>query len=80
MVSSAVRGVVVTLLGVWFFHEIITTYVSNSSPFTVHDKATLQGARCVYLDDIDGIHLLYLGQKRGSESQRRRKRASKGII
>ncbi|KAF8512753.1 hypothetical protein BU17DRAFT_96015 [Hysterangium stoloniferum] len=25
MVSSAVRGVVVTLLGVWFFHEVITS-------------------------------------------------------
>lgn len=27
MVSSAVRGVVVTILGVWLFQEVITTYV-----------------------------------------------------
>jgi hypothetical protein len=27
MVSSAVRGVVASLLGMWIFHDIITTYV-----------------------------------------------------
>lgn len=27
MVSSAVRGVAASLLGVWLFHDIITTYV-----------------------------------------------------
>lgn len=29
MVSSAARGVVVSLLGVWFFKDIISTYVSS---------------------------------------------------
>ena len=32
MVSSAVRGVAVSLLGVWYFHDIIYTYVLASLP------------------------------------------------
>ena len=35
MVSSAVRGVVVTVFGVWFFHDVITTCVCLPVPSCV---------------------------------------------
>ena len=31
MVSSAVRGVAASFLGVWFFHDIITRYLPLSA-------------------------------------------------
>jgi GDP-fucose transporter C1 len=29
MVSSAVRGVAASLLGIWLFHDVITSYVAH---------------------------------------------------
>lgn len=34
MISSAVRGVAASLLGMWLFHDIITTYVLVASNFS----------------------------------------------
>lgn len=36
MISSAVRGVAASLLGMWLFHDIITTYVLPIVNFTSH--------------------------------------------
>ena len=79
MVSSAVRGVVVTILGVWLFQDIITTYVFSLLLGAVFE-ALSQGSRRLYHNNTDGINILHLGQERGSESERCRKRANKWTI
>jgi GDP-fucose transporter C1 len=34
MVSSAVRGVAASLLGMWLFHDVITTYVPSPPSYS----------------------------------------------
>lgn len=33
MISAAVRGVIQTFMGVWFFGDVITSYINLLKPF-----------------------------------------------
>lgn len=64
MISSAVRGVAASLLGVWLFHDIITTYVPIPlhCPCLMAQYALSQWSCIVNCDHPSRLDLVHLDQ------------------
>jgi GDP-fucose transporter C1 len=59
MVSAAVRGVASSLLGMWLFHDIITSYVSPSSIFPCLTNLSALSGRASSIAIILGGSIYY---------------------
>ena len=78
MISSAVRGVAASLLGVWFFQDVITTYVPHSFRLLDFVKLTVCcSGRASSIAIILGGSLVYTWVKH-LESQSAEQKHSKG--
>lgn len=64
MVSSAVRGVAASLLGMWLFHDIITTYVFSHITVRLPPNISVrhQRARLLHCHHPRRLFLLHLGE------------------
>lgn len=62
MVSSAARGVAASILGVWLFKDVITTYVASLHPISSSLILFLQWPCRLHRNNPLWLYLLHLGE------------------